>query len=73
MLDGKINRNDTVRVMRDGFETFTGRLASLKRVKEDVREVDTGFECGIAIDGFNDIQTADLIEAVRKVEIKRKL
>jgi translation initiation factor IF-2 len=73
MLDGKINRNDTVRVMRDGFEVFTGRLASLKRVKEDVREVDTGFECGIAIDGFNDIQTGDLIEAVRKIEIKRKL
>jgi translation initiation factor IF-2 len=73
MLDGKINRNDTVRLMRDGFEVYTGRLASLKRIKEDVREVDTGFECGIAIDNFNDIQTGDLIEAVRKIEIKRKL
>ncbi|TAE30549.1 MAG: translation initiation factor IF-2 [Candidatus Kapaibacterium sp.] len=73
MLEGKINRNDTVRLVRDGFEIYTGRLASLKRIKEDVREVDSGFECGMAIDGYNDIQTGDLIEAVRKTEVKRKL
>lgn len=73
MLEGKINRNDTVRLVRDGFEVHTGRLASLKRIKDDVREVDAGFECGIALDGHNDIQTGDLIEAVRKVEVKRKL
>jgi translation initiation factor IF-2 len=73
MLEGKINRNDTVRLVRNGFEVHTGRLASLKRIKDDVREVDTGFECGIALDGYNDIQTGDLIEAVRKVEVKRKL
>ena len=73
MLEGKINRNDTIRVLRDGFEVFTGRLASLKRMKDDVKEVDAGFECGMSVDGFNDIQSGDLIEAVRKTEIKRKL
>jgi translation initiation factor IF-2 len=73
MLEGKITRSDTVRVMRDGFEIYTGRLASLKRIKEDVREVDSGFECGISVDGYNDIAVGDLIEAVRKVEVKRKL
>lgn len=73
MLEGKINRNDTIRVLRDGFEVFTGRLASLKRMKEDVKEIDAGFECGMSVDGFNDIQNGDLIEAVRKTEIKRKL
>ncbi len=73
MLEGKINRNDTIRVLRDGFEIHTGRLASLKRVKDDVKEVDAGFECGMSVDGYNDIQTGDLIEAVRKTEVKRKL
>ncbi len=73
MLEGKINRNDIVRVIRDGFEVFTGKLSSLKRIKEDVREVDAGFECGIAVDNFNDIKVGDLIEAVRKTEVKRKL
>jgi translation initiation factor IF-2 len=74
MLEGKINRNDTVRVIRDGFEVYTnGKLASLKRIKDDVREVDAGFECGIAIDGFNDIKVGDIIEAVRRTEVKRKL
>lgn len=73
MLEGKINRNDTVRIIRDGFEIHTGRLASLKRVKDDVKEVDAGFECGMSVDNFNDIQTGDLIEAVRKTEVKRKL
>jgi translation initiation factor IF-2 len=74
MLEGKINRNDTVRVLRDGFEVFSnGKISSLKRMKDDVREVDAGFECGIAIEGFNDIKVGDFIEAIRRTEIKRKL
>lgn len=70
---GKINRNDKIRVLRDGFEIFKGTLASLKRVRDDVREVDTGYECGIGIQGFNDVENGDIIEAYKTVEIKRKL
>jgi translation initiation factor IF-2 len=70
---GKINRNDKVRVLRDGFEIFKGTLQSLKRVKDDVREVDTGYECGININGFNDLSIGDIIEAYKTIEIKRKL
>jgi translation initiation factor IF-2 len=73
VLEGKINRNDTVRLVRDGFEVVTGRLASLKRLKDDVREVDAGFECGMSLEGYNDIRVGDFIEAVRKTEVKRKL
>ncbi|KXK34359.1 MAG: translation initiation factor IF-2 [Chlorobi bacterium] len=71
--NGTINRNDRVRVLRDGFEIFKGTLASLRRVKEDVREVVTGYECGINIQGFNDLTEGDIIEAYKTVEIKRKL
>lgn len=70
---GKINRNDKIRVLRDGFETFKGTISSLKRIKDDVREVDAGYECGLAVNGFNDIQVGDLVEAYRSIEIKRKL
>ncbi len=73
VLSGKINRNDKVRVLRDGFEIYKGTLSSLKRVKDDVREVDTGYECGIGINGFNDIDLGDIIEAYKTVEVKRKL
>ena len=71
--DGTINRNDRVRVLRDGFEIFKGTLASLKRVKDDVKEVAAGYECGIGVNGFNDITVGDIIEAYRTVEVKRKL
>lgn len=70
---GKINRNDKVRVLRDGFEIFKGTLASLRRVKDDVREVDAGYECGINVQGFNDLTEGDIIEAYKTIEIKRKL
>jgi translation initiation factor IF-2 len=73
VLEGKINRNDTVRLVRDGFEVFTGKLASLRRIKDDTREVDAGFECGIGLEGYNDIKVGDFIEAIRKTEVKRKL
>jgi translation initiation factor IF-2 len=71
--NGKINRNDRVRILRDGFEIYKGTLASLKRVKDDVREVDAGYECGIGVNGFNDIEEGDIIEAYKTIEIKRTL
>jgi translation initiation factor IF-2 len=73
VLDGKITRNDKIRVLRDGLEIFSGSLASLKRVKDDVKEVEQGFECGLTIDGLNDIRVSDIIEAYKFVEVKRKL
>ncbi len=71
--DGKIMRKNRVRLIRDGVEVFDGTIASLKRFKEDVREVEQGFECGIGLENFNDIKTGDVIEAYRSVETKRKL
>ncbi|MBS1561857.1 MAG: translation initiation factor IF-2 [Bacteroidetes bacterium] len=73
VTNGKITRNDKVRILRDGFEIYKGTLASLKRVKDDVREVDTGYECGVGVNGFNDLEVGDIIESYKTVEIKRKL
>jgi translation initiation factor IF-2 len=71
--DGKIGRNNRVRLTRDGIEVFDGRIAALKRFKDDVREVEQGFECGISLENFNDIKVGDVIEAYRVIELKRKL
>jgi translation initiation factor IF-2 len=71
--DGKITRNNKVRLIRDGIEVFDGTIASLKRFKDDVREVEQGFECGIALEGYNDLKAGDTIEAYKEVEVKRKL
>lgn len=71
--DGKITRNSNIRIIRDGIVVYTGELESLKRFKEDVKEVLKGFECGIKIKNFNDIQVGDIIEAFEQVEVKRKL
>lgn len=71
--DGKVARNNKVRIVRDGVVVFDGGIASLKRFKEDVREVEQGFECGIMLDGFNDVKVGDIIEAYTLVETKRKL
>lgn len=73
VLDGKITRNDVIRLIRDGFEIYTGRLSTLRRIKDDVREVEAGYECGLTIENYNDIRVGDIIESVKKVEIKRKL
>jgi len=72
VLDGKINRNTKIRVVRDGIVIKIGELASLKRFKDDVKEVLTGYECGLNIKDFNDIEVGDIIEGYEKVEIKRK-
>jgi translation initiation factor IF-2 len=71
--DGKIVRNNRVRLIRDGIQVFEGGISSLKRFKDDVREVEAGFECGIGLEGFNDIKAGDTIEAFKIVETKRKL
>jgi translation initiation factor IF-2 len=73
VLDGKINRNTRIRIIRNGIVVYTGKLGSLKRFKDDVKEVAAGFECGLNIDNFNDIKEGDIIEGFEEVEIKRKL
>ncbi|HAL55377.1 MAG TPA: translation initiation factor IF-2, partial [Bacteroidetes bacterium] len=71
--DGKLTRSNKVRLVRDGVIAFDGSISSLKRFKEDVREVEQGFECGIMLDGFNDLKVGDTLEAYTVVETKRKL
>ncbi len=73
VLDGKVTRNTKIRVIRDGIVVHTGTLGSLKRFKEDVKEVSSGYECGLNIDNFNDIKVGDIIEGYELTEIKRKL
>ena len=73
VLDGKINRNTKIRLIRDGIVVYSGDLGSLKRFKDDVKEVATGYECGLNINNFNDIKVGDIIEGYEMVEIKRKL
>ncbi len=71
--DGKINRNNKVRIIRDGIVVYTGNLGSLKRFKDDVKDVTKGYECGLNIDKFNDINVGDIIEAFEEVEVKQTL
>lgn len=73
VLDGTVTRNTKVRLIRDGIVVHSGTLGSLKRFKDDVREVKAGFECGLNIDNFNDIQVGDIIEGYEEVEVARKL
>ena len=73
VLDGKIHRNSNIRVIRDGIVVYTGKLGSLKRFKEDVKEVQSGYECGLNVENFNDIKVGDIIEAFETIEIARKL
>lgn len=73
VLDGKITRNSKIRIVRDGVVVYTGELASLKRYKDDVKEVATGYECGLNIHNFNNIEVGDIVEAYEQVEVKRKL
>ncbi len=73
VVDGKITSKAQVRVIRDGIVVHEGHLSSLKRFKDDVKEVMQGFECGIDIESFNDIKEGDIIEAFEIEEIKREL
>jgi translation initiation factor IF-2 len=71
--DGKISRNSKIRIIRDGIVIYTGNLGSLKRFKEDVREVKNGYECGLNIDNFNDLKVGDNIESFVEVEVAQEL
>jgi len=73
VVDGKIERNAHVRVLRDGVVIYTGRISSLKRFKEDAREVTSGYECGVGVENYNDIKVGDLLEAFHMEEVAAEL
>ena len=73
VTDGKVTKSSKVRIIREGIVVHSGKLASLKRFKDDVKEVIHGQDCGLNIDNYNDIQVGDIIEAYEEIEIKRKL
>ncbi|APX99319.1 translation initiation factor IF-2 [Lacinutrix venerupis] len=73
VMNGKIYRNSQIRLIRDGVVVYTGELASLKRFKDDVKEVGKGYDCGMQIKNYNDIKEGDVIEAFHEVEVKKKL
>jgi translation initiation factor IF-2 len=71
VLDGTIRRNARARLVRDGAVVYESRIASLRRFKDDVREVASGFECGIGIEGYQDVKEGDLIQAFEVQEVAR--
>jgi translation initiation factor IF-2 len=73
VLEGKISRNTKIRLIRDGIVLYSGELGTLRRFKDDVKEVAAGYECGLNINNYNDIKVGDIIEGYENVEIKRKL
>lgn len=73
VTDGKIYRNSKIRLIRDGVVIYTGELAALKRFKDDVKEVSKGYDCGMQIKNYNDLQQLDIIEAYQEVEVRKKL
>ena len=73
VLDGKMARNSRIRLVRDGIVIFTGELGSLKRFKDDAKEVTSSMECGLTVKNYNDIKVGDIVEAFEEVEVKRTL
>lgn len=73
VMDGKISRNTKINIVRDGIVVHTGELASLKRFKDDVKEVATGYECGLSIKNYHDVRVGDVLEGFEEVEVKRTL
>ncbi|MBS1590060.1 MAG: translation initiation factor IF-2, partial [Bacteroidetes bacterium] len=73
VLDGKISRNTKVNLVRDGIVVYNGDLASLKRFKDDVKDVAAGYECGMSIKNYNDVRVGDIIEGYEEIEVKRTL
>ena len=71
--EGKIKRNSKIRLIRDGIVIYSGDLGSLKRFKDDVKEVAFGYECGLNIHNYNDLKVGDIIEAYEEVEVSRTL
>ena len=73
VTEGKISRNDLVRLVREGRIVYEGKISSLRRFKDDAKEVASGFECGIGIENYNDLKVGDIIEAYIKEEVAREL
>jgi len=73
VLDGKMTRNTKLNLVRDGIVIYTGELSSLKRFKDDVKEVNAGYECGLMVKNYNDVRVGDIIEGFDEVEVKRTL
>jgi len=73
VLEGKLKRNNKVRLIRDGIVVYQGALGSLKRFKDDVKEVKNGYECGLNIEKFNDIKVGDIVESFEEKEVKQTL
>jgi len=73
VTNGKIYRNAGVRLIREGVVVFTGELSSLKRFKDDAKEVAKGYDCGMQVKNYNDIREGDILEAFREVEVKKTL
>ncbi|MBL6627932.1 MAG: translation initiation factor IF-2, partial [Cryomorphaceae bacterium] len=73
VTDGTITRNTRVRIIREGVVVYTGELGSLKRFKDDVKEVKKGMDCGLNIKNFNDIKVGDVIEGFKEVEVQREI
>jgi translation initiation factor IF-2 len=73
VTSGKIYRNSNIRIIRDGIVVHSGSLVTLKRFKDDVKEVSKGYDCGMQIKNYNDIKEGDIIEAFQEVEVKKKL
>ena len=73
VLDGKVTRNASARVIREGEQMYEGKISTLKRFKDDVREVMSGYECGISIQGYKDVQEGDVLEILEYQEIRRSI
>ena len=73
VIDGRIKRDHKIRLIRDGIVVYSGEMGALKRFKDDVSEVRSGYDCGISIKNFNDINVGDVIEAYEQREVKRTL
>ena len=73
VIEGKVARNNRIRLVRDGIIVHTGELGSLKRFKDDAKEITTNMECGLSIKNYSDLKTGDMIEAFEEVEVKRTL
>jgi translation initiation factor IF-2 len=71
--EGKIKRSNKIRLIRDGIVIYSGELGSLKRFKDDMKEVAQGYECGLNIHNFNDIKVGDIVEAFEEIEVKQTL
>ena len=72
VLDGKVERNNKLRIIRDGVVVHEGEIETLKRFKDDMKEISKGYECGIQVKNYNDLRIGDIIETFKNVEVKRK-